>query len=135
MGRCILVSVMLLESIAAAACGAGAANSPTTLRNQHCEVPLWRTDHIIRAILDNLVAGDAAIGGIGIARIERTAPETYAVFLPQEERTDVVTYVVDIDETCTVKILKRIESTLDAEDPGIEEPHRSNRSPVNGPAD
>jgi hypothetical protein len=111
----MLIWLLSLGAFAASACGVGTVSAPTAqLRNQRCDVPLWRSEHAIRAILKDLVEADTALGGGGIGRIEETAPKTYAVYLPQNERTDVVTYVVEVDVSCNVRIVSRTESTVDA---------------------
>jgi hypothetical protein len=117
MNRSIPVCFASLGTIVAGGCGAGAANAPASLASApRCDVPLWRSEYMIHAVLREVIRSGVPVGGAGIVRIDETAPNTYAVFVPHEERTDVLTYVLDIDDRCKVKIVRRMEATLDAKD-------------------
>lgn len=110
--RVALFSITMLS-----ACGHGATCKTDTAETppHSCEYPLWRSDYIYRAILDDLIKTYDWVGGGGIDRIQETAVDTYAVYLPQEERVDVITYVVAVDDRCKVRIVRRSESVLDTE--------------------
>jgi hypothetical protein len=58
----------------------------------------------IRAILDDLSDSYTHVGGGGITKIELKATNTFEVSISQEERIDLITYELDMDDSCEVRI-------------------------------
>lgn len=50
-------------------------------------------------------------GGGGISAVRAVANDTYAVSIAQEERLDVITYVLELDERGEATVKQRTEST------------------------
>ena len=69
-----------------------------------------RSACMIELILADLRANYREVGGGGITRIEAGAGMSYAVSLPQEERTDVLTYEFEFRGGAVV-MKRRTEST------------------------
>jgi hypothetical protein len=64
---------------------------------------------MIEAVLENISTTYTWIGGGGITEIKRSDSNTIVVSLPQEERTDLLTYELGVSEDCRVHIVKRSE--------------------------
>jgi hypothetical protein len=71
-----------------------------------------KSQSLINFMLKDILANYAHTGGGGITSIKETLTHTYEVSIAQEERVDVLTYELAIDEGCTVKLLKKSESTV-----------------------
>lgn len=67
---------------------------------------------LINFILKDLLANYTHTGGGGITSIKETVTNTFDVSIAQEERMDVLTYELAIDEGCTVRLLNKSESTV-----------------------
>ncbi len=62
---------------------------------------------VYEAILADVVQTYDRIGGGGISSIRQTATYAYTVSIAQEGQTDLIKYVVEIDEDGAVTILSR----------------------------
>lgn len=71
-----------------------------------------KSKSLINFILADILATYTHTGGGGITSIKEIATHTYEVSIAQEERMDVLTYELSNDEACTVKLLKKSESTI-----------------------
>lgn len=71
-----------------------------------------KSQSLINFILEDILATYAHSGGGGITSIKQTVTHTYEVSIAQEERMDVLTYELAIDEDCAVTLLKKSESTV-----------------------
>jgi hypothetical protein len=65
---------------------------------------------MIVAILDDVKASYTHVGGGGITEIKMIATNTYTVAISQEERVDLITYVLKI-KNGMAQITSRTEST------------------------
>ena len=69
---------------------------------------------MIEAVLKDLKATYPLTGGGGISDLRLVATDTYAASIAQEERIDVITYTLGLDDRGLVVIQKRTESTKSA---------------------
>jgi hypothetical protein len=72
---------------------------------------LKRSRCMIDAVLRDLKTSYPLTGGGGISDLSLVATDTYAVSIAQEERIDVITYTLALDDRGQVLIQKRSEST------------------------
>jgi hypothetical protein len=66
---------------------------------------------VYEAILNDVRENYTFAGGGGISAIRQTMTTTYEVTIAQEERADVWTYEIAVDDAGAVKILNRTEGT------------------------
>ena len=72
---------------------------------------LEQSREMIRTTLDNVLQTYTQVGGGGISSIRLAATRTYVVSIAQAERIDEITYELDVDASCKVRILRREESS------------------------
>ncbi|MBP0483303.1 hypothetical protein [Sagittula salina] len=60
--------------------------------------PLETSLCAMRAILDNVEQDYGMPGGDGVSEIRRTGPDTWVVEMLQEERADIWTYTLSIED-------------------------------------
>ena len=102
-----------------------ANQNPTTVDSKIQEIKTMsnedtscKTNKIIRSQkLINFIFADinttySQTGGGGITAIKETATNVFNVSISQEERIDVLTYHLDVDEECNIKLIKTEESTI-----------------------
>jgi hypothetical protein len=73
---------------------------------------LSKSSEFIKFILDDLSKSYSAVGGGGIRGIKLIATNTYEVSISQEERIDQITYELEMDEDCKIKIIHRKETAV-----------------------
>ena len=71
-----------------------------------------KSQNLIDFMLKDILATYKHTGGGGITSLKEIATHIYEVSIAQEERVDVLTYELAIDNTCTVTLLKKSESTV-----------------------
>ncbi len=71
-----------------------------------------KSQSLINFMLKDILANYTHTGGGGITSIKETVTNTFDVSIAQEERMDVLTYELAIDEGCTVTLLNKSESTV-----------------------
>lgn len=80
--------------------------------NSDCtDNPVARSRCIIEAILDDVDKTYTQTGGGGISHIDQDATWTYTVSINQEERTDLITYTVEMSDDGKVTITDRKTAT------------------------
>ena len=76
--------------------------------NASCKLtPVKKSEHMIRFVLDDLSTSYSHEGGGGISEIKQIATNTFRVSIAQEERIDQITYELELNEACEVKILNK----------------------------
>lgn len=73
---------------------------------------ILKSQSLINFILNDMLANYTHAGGGGITSIKETVTNSFDVSIAQEERMDILTYELAIDEVCTVTLLKKSESTV-----------------------
>ena len=80
--------------------------------------PLLKCSHLVKtissfkAIINDIEYFYTQIGG-PMTSIAAAGPNTYEVYIAQEERVDRLTYSLKFNENCDVKIIDKKEETLD----------------------
>jgi hypothetical protein len=83
-------------------------NQQTRNTERSCSVTvLSQSQDFIRAILDDISANYTHVGGGGITKIKLIATNTFEVSISQEERIDLMTYKVEVNDSCEVKIINK----------------------------
>lgn len=86
--------------------------APVVEQNRSCEYALFRTQALMRAILDDLPKAYTWVGGGGIIEIRELATGKYIAMMSQEERIDTITYELTCDHACKVTILRRTAGSI-----------------------
>ena len=73
---------------------------------------IFRTKSLIDFMLKDILLNYDHIGGGGITSIKELRTNTYEVSIAQEERDDVLTYELAIDDGCVVTLLKKTISAV-----------------------
>lgn len=71
-----------------------------------------RSRSLIEAVLNDVAAAYSQEAGGGITDIRQAASDTYRVSIAQEERVDLITYSLAIDNSCHVSILTKEVGSL-----------------------
>jgi hypothetical protein len=80
-----------------------------TVVSECMQSALNRSRCMIEAVLQDIKATYPLTGGGGISNLRLVATDTYAVSIAQEERLDVITYTLELDDRGQVVIRKRVE--------------------------
>jgi hypothetical protein len=102
------------------ACSTAEEGGQQTMNTENsCSVTaLSKSQHFIRAILDDISANYSHVGGGGISQIKLTATNTFEISILQEERIDQITYELEINDACKVTIKnKTIDAIMPWEEP------------------
>jgi len=100
----IFLWVIALSNIACA----GTIGKQVMASDSFCQqASLKKSQELIRFILNDMSETYIEVGGGGITAIKLTATNTFVVSVSQEERIDQITYELDVDGNCNIKILKR----------------------------
>ncbi|WP_075186192.1 hypothetical protein [Teredinibacter haidensis] len=84
-----------------------------TSQKRNCKSnSIIKSQSLIDFVLKDILANYTHSGGGGITSIKETLTNTYEVSIAQEERVDVLTYELAIDERCTATLLKKTGSTV-----------------------
>jgi hypothetical protein len=73
---------------------------------------LVKTISSFKAIIDDIENSYSALGG-PMTSIAAAGPNTYEVYIAQDERIDRLTYSLKFNENCDVEIIDKKEETLD----------------------
>lgn len=86
---------------------ADSKETETMASNESCATPVSRSRAMIEAVLNDIADTYSPHGGGGITEIKQTATDTLRVSIAQEERVDLITYSLAIDESCNVSTLEK----------------------------
>ncbi len=104
----LFILLTLLGYAVTAATGKDKMNSKKT-----CDLtPVQRSQEMLRTILDDISKTYTLPGGGGISKIRLDATNVYVVSISQEERTDEITYELEINQDCKAVVVKRTSDAI-----------------------